>query len=302
MISVVGRAELLSSIFYLIGLLLITDKNLIINCNNKKKLISSLICSCIGFLCKEQCLMLLPLIVCFILIENVQMINKDEILNLKKSSSKLKLIAITRNHQINFRFLNQLKSLILNNHNHIKILRKRNKIIWFIIFCFTIILIFRLIAHGRSLTANFSALDQIKELDDKFIIDKLDHLDNKLNDNKLVNNSISYHYTANKINQIYQNNSLNVFLTFTYIIALNYWLLFYPYQLSCDWSFGSIKPIINFMDIKNLFTVSLIGLYLIPFLSFIILNYNQKQIKLRDLVSFFFVKFKLDYVKFYNKI
>lgn len=296
MISVVGRAELLSSIFYLIGLILITEKNLSVIYFKKKCVGGSLICGCLGFLCKEQSLMLFPLLACFILLDNVQMYFK-EIVNLKKSqliksaSSSSQSKSNKSRHQItsaNFKFfsllIQLLLSLLLSNksyqHNHSyqlqKILRKRNKVIWFIVLCFTSILALRLSAHGKALTVNFNVLDQINQEDETL--------------SKLNEDVSSYSNHSNKANQLFykdnktRSNLISTFLTSAYVIAYNFWLLFYPNQLSCDWSFGSIKPVLDFSNHKNLFTISLISLYLVPFL-FLLLDFKDRETKHRALVS-----------------
>ncbi|OQR67882.1 transmembrane and TPR repeat-containing protein 3-like [Tropilaelaps mercedesae] len=44
-------------------------------------------------------------------------------------------------------------------------------------------------------------------------------------------------------------------LTYHYLTALNGVLFLYPNQLSCDWTSGSVPPVVSLLDPRNLLTV-----------------------------------------------
>lgn len=47
------------------------------------------------------------------------------------------------------------------------------------------------------------------------------------------------------------------FLTYSYLCAVNVWLLLNPSNLCHDWSMGSIPLINSFADVRNIWTLSL---------------------------------------------
>lgn len=55
------------------------------------------------------------------------------------------------------------------------------------------------------------------------------------------------------------------FLTYSYLCAVNLWLLFCPSRLCFDWSMGSIPLVDTLSDLRNLATVG--GAFLVAFLS-----------------------------------
>lgn len=282
MISVVGRAELLSSIFYLVGLLLITETGLNVNCNNRLRLVGCIICSCIGFLCKEQCLMLLPLLIAFILVDSVQMCSKEQFTLKNVSSSKLvaKLISHHRMFDILISSFLTLSSTA-NRHQHKshqlnqlnKKLRKRNKAIWLLVIAFAISLLLRLNAHGSALSVDFNDLDQIQSMVET----------GSLSANNTMQTDSNANYS--QADRTEKFNSLSAFLTSAYVIALHFWLLFYPDRLACDWSFGSLTPVLELVDHRNLFSITLLSLYLLPF-SLFVFGSNRIRFKASVRIAF----------------
>lgn len=290
MISVVGRAELLSAIFYLSGLLLVIGDGLRVDCTSKWRLAGSIVLGSLGLLCKEQCLMLIPLLVCFLLVDNL------ELLKATTSPSKpCKLVpdallssllflhppfSTTRKHPA--RHNNNLPNQIKLNQLDKK-LRKSNKVIWTLVVCFAIVLSVRLAAQGGTLSVHFSALDQIQSMVQE---EAGDRFQDAASSNVTATNagqpaSINGTTAAadekedRKTSSSRKFNSLSAFLTSAYVIAHNFWLLFYPDRLSCDWSFGSLAPVRHLADARNLFSFALlVGLGLVPFLK--CLNFNHQ--------------------------
>ena len=227
--------------------------------------------------------MLLPLLICFIALDSIQICFKES------SSTTLKS---TKNSKSNFKISDILLSLSflsskLNSNQLHKRLRKRTKKIWLLTIGFAIILLVRLSAHGQifiTTTVPFNDLDQIQTIDSAVEVDYIAVDAVAVNDIKNDTDKLNDHFRNAKINDVNKTkkfNSLSAFLTSCYIIAFNFWLLLYPAKLACDWSFSSITPVFNLLDIRNLFSILLFGLYLLPVLNFI---FNKKSIKSRFVV------------------
>ena len=311
-ISVVGRAELLSAIFYLAGLLLVTGDGLRVDCGNKWRLTGCIVLSSLGLLCKEQCLMLLPLLVAFVLVDNLELCYSELAATRKCSPSNKSPRSSSRSplfrpsikptsqpsswpsRQLILEFLvsslfsarkNQASRHCLSNQNKLnqldKRLRKSNKVIWTLVGCFAIILFFRLAANGPTLSAPFGALDQIESmLHEAPAVERFkDTQDTASNVTTFAAAEPTSARTADENRKTSRKfNSLSAFLTSAYVIAYNYGLLFYPDRLSCDWSFGSLAPVSHLTDARNWFSLGLlVGLGVVPFLKCLNFNHQRKS-------------------------
>ena len=306
MISVVGRAELLSAIFYLSGLLLIVGDGLRVDHSSKWRLAGCIVLCSLGLLCKEQALMLIPLLVCFILVDNLELCSK-ELATSRRPSKSFKtpkprpLLKATKTTSQPFGcsyrrlILDVLLSSLLpsflackqqSRHNNLlnptklnqlnKKLRKSNKTIWTLVACFAVVLCVRLAAQGGTLSVHFSALDQIQsmvhEAGDRF-------KDANVTTDDAARPTPAAWPAADEARKTSKKfNSLSAFLTSAYVIAHNFWLLFYPDRLSCDWSFGSLAPVLHLSDAHNLFSFTLlVGLGLVPFLKCFDFNHQSRS-------------------------
>lgn len=62
----------------------------------------------------------------------------------------------------------------------------------------------------------------------------------------------------------FSSSLLTRFLTYSYLVAVNFWLLLFPLRLSYDWQLGSISLIESINDIRNLATLIFItGLFVV---------------------------------------
>lgn len=145
--------------------------------------------------------------------------------------------------------------------------------------CFTIVLFCRLAANGAlgttlstTLSAPFGSLDQIESM-----LHEPPAME-RFKDTRSSNVTTGHQPTsdeARKTKTSRKFNSLSAFLTSAYVIAYNFWLLFYPDRLSCDWSFGSLAPVSHLADARNLFSLGLLVGLVVPLLK--CLNFNHKS-------------------------
>ncbi|XP_023210486.1 transmembrane and TPR repeat-containing protein 1-like [Centruroides sculpturatus] len=74
---------------------------------------------------------------------------------------------------------------------------------------------------------------------------------------------------------------LTRFLTYTYLVAVNFWLLLFPLRLSYDWQLGSISLIESFNDIRNLATLFFVtGLFIVVGKSFYVQRCERESLGL----------------------
>lgn len=253
--------------------------------------------------------MLIPLLVCFILVDNLRLAFKElaekpaktfksprsslrsSLLKSNKSASHPSSHLSSRSHKqalevllsslLSMPFARKTQSKHSPNQTKLnqldKKLGKSNKAIWTLVSCFAFVLFVRLAAHGGTLSVQFNALDQIQsmlqESGDRF----QDTASSNVASHTITDFDATQPASANRPEDRKTRrkfNSLSAFLTSAYVIAYNFWLLFYPDRLSCDWSFGSLAPVLHLADVRNLFSFALlVGLGLVPFLK--CLNFNR---------------------------
>ena len=99
-------------------------------------------------------------------------------------------------------------------------------------------------------------------------------------------------FNGNRVSECLQNvmglesrfsdsSSLCRFLTYSYLLAFNMWLLLAPVTLCYDWQVGSIPLVETIWDMRNLATVllaavmALLGLHCLAAFKVIFLNVNE---------------------------
>lgn len=66
------------------------------------------------------------------------------------------------------------------------------------------------------------------------------------------------------------------YLTYNYLVSVNFWLLLFPYDLCCDWTMGTIPLVESVFDKRNLATLaSYLVLGMLVYVAFVSENRQQ---------------------------